>query len=545
MCYNYSDKLPAPIGRLYSVKRPVFRTMTKENSTIQKKRTAAILIAVGIVLAIAVAITILYPILVPTSVDPATSPSAAVATGSPAPTGIPTPIPLLVDAKTGVCLLAGTAVMPENLQMTVTKIEDADEIQAILKDLDPELVAHNLYTISMLSGDNLCEIEEGYYILAFPVQGFDLTRALHAYLSQFDEETGKTLLAPLPFSLSDDNQMMYVQADADGVFVVGQSALDITPPPTISPDATQTPSPAVTETPGPTGPTAEPTETPTPKPIVVYSNQLPSPAAELNPGVVRPKNPTRLIINIAKQRVVAFTYDANGQYTVPIYAMYCSTGAWGSPSPLGKFTISQQYRWHELNGKLWGQYCSRIVGGVLFHSVPYAQPDPTSLKTTYYNRLGNRASGGCIRLTTADAKWIFQHCAIGTEVHIIDEPNWANYTTYISPQQLSSSAKWDPTDDNPNNPTYVGLPGSYPEIWNVTAVITPVPGPDPTPSPVPTEEIVLPPTGVPVVPTPDPTPKPTPDPTPSPEPTPEPTPSPSPAPTPVPTPVPSNTEDED
>ena len=40
------------------------------------------------------------------------------------------------------------------------------------------------------------------------------------------------------------------------------------------------------------------------------------------------------------------------------------------------------------------------------------------MKTSSYRALGSRASHGCIRLTVADAKWIYDNCGEGTVVHI-------------------------------------------------------------------------------------------------------------------------------
>ena len=37
-----------------------------------------------------------------------------------------------------------------------------------------------------------------------------------------------------------------------------------------------------------------------------------------------------------------------------------------------------------------------------------------------YNKLGSPASLGCVRLTTADAKWIYDNCKAGTKTLIYD-----------------------------------------------------------------------------------------------------------------------------
>ncbi len=71
-------------------------------------------------------------------------------------------------------------------------------------------------------------------------------------------------------------------------------------------------------------------------------------------------------------------------------------------------------------GSVYGQYCSRITGGVLFHSVFYSTTNPGTLAYNSYNRLGTTASHGCVRLNVADAKWIYDNCPSGTLVNIYD-----------------------------------------------------------------------------------------------------------------------------
>lgn len=114
--------------------------------------------------------------------------------------------------------------------------------------------------------------------------------------------------------------------------------------------------------------------------------------------------PYYIKINRRQNVVTIYKQDSKGEYTVPVKAMTCSTGR-NNATPTGTFSISQKYRWHKMMGDVYGQYCSRIHGGVLFHSVYYNNaPDPSRLSYTAYNRLGSQASHGCVRLTVEDAK---------------------------------------------------------------------------------------------------------------------------------------------
>ncbi len=124
-------------------------------------------------------------------------------------------------------------------------------------------------------------------------------------------------------------------------------------------------------------------------------------------------------VNRLANCATVYTYDVYGDYSVPVRAMVCSCG--GENTPLGEFSLSDKYFWGCLLGGVWGLYCSRITGGILFHSVPYSEASPDKLLTEEYNKLGSTASHGCVRLTAEDAKWIYDNCQAGTEVVIYED----------------------------------------------------------------------------------------------------------------------------
>lgn len=158
-------------------------------------------------------------------------------------------------------------------------------------------------------------------------------------------------------------------------------------------------------------------------------------------------------INRQQNCVTIYTQDADGKYTVPVKAMVCSTGV-RNATPLGKFSLGTKYRWHELMGPVYGQYCCRITGAILFHSVFYSTTDPSTLNYNAYNRLGTAASHGCVRLTVADAKWIYDNCSSGTTVEIYDSSN-PGPLGKPTPIRIDTSSRyrgWDPTDPDARNP---------------------------------------------------------------------------------------------
>lgn len=136
-----------------------------------------------------------------------------------------------------------------------------------------------------------------------------------------------------------------------------------------------------------------------------------------------------------------------------VRSMYCSTGK-GYSTIKGTFSTVSKMRWHALYGGVYGQYCTRIYGSYLFHSVPYYKTVKNQMATKEYNKLGTQASAGCIRLAVVDAKWIYDNCGIGTKV-VIGESK-ALKTPTRSKLKISTSSKtgWDPTDPDPANPYY-------------------------------------------------------------------------------------------
>ena len=149
-------------------------------------------------------------------------------------------------------------------------------------------------------------------------------------------------------------------------------------------------------------------------------------------------------IRINKQQncVTIYRMNASGKYK-PVKAMVCSAGY---ATQLGSYSLGEKIRWHTLDGPCYGQYCTRIYGGVLFHSVWYTQmSNPGTLSVYSYNKLGTTASHGCIRLTVADAKWIYDNVPSGTKVIIYNSSNPGPLGKPDS-IQIPYSVPWDPTD---------------------------------------------------------------------------------------------------
>ena len=157
-------------------------------------------------------------------------------------------------------------------------------------------------------------------------------------------------------------------------------------------------------------------------------------------------------VDYNNQNVTVYAQDEDGNYTIPIRKMICSTGV-ATPTE-GIFELSDKYKWGYLVGNVYGQYCTRITGAILFHSVPYTSQKKSSLEYWEYDKLGQPVSKGCVRLKVEDAKWIFDYCKAGTKVEFFageQEKNSMENDFELSNYDESLRG-WDPTDPDENNP---------------------------------------------------------------------------------------------
>ena len=153
-------------------------------------------------------------------------------------------------------------------------------------------------------------------------------------------------------------------------------------------------------------------------------------------------------IKVNKQCCVVTVYKYNGKKYKAIKAFVCSPGY---ATPTGKFKLGEKMIWHTLDGPSYGQYCCRITGSILFHSVWYYEQKKNTQSYTQYNKLGTKASHGCVRLTVGDAKWIHDNMPSGTPIVIYNsaKPGPLGKPAAI---KVKGYKGWDPTDPDSKNP---------------------------------------------------------------------------------------------
>ncbi len=154
-------------------------------------------------------------------------------------------------------------------------------------------------------------------------------------------------------------------------------------------------------------------KTTTPQPTVVNWH-APSETNHAYPDVSKYPN-LQIDVSIKKQRV----YLENDGHV--LYTMLASTGKPGSATPRGNFKIQPERGLHFYNassGEGANYWVSFKGNGIyLFHSVPVDIHDHYVVSQA--NQLGKKSnSHGCVRLSIADAKWMYENIPLNTPVHI-------------------------------------------------------------------------------------------------------------------------------
>ena len=168
--------------------------------------------------------------------------------------------------------------------------------------------------------------------------------------------------------------------------------------------------------------------------------------------------PFAITVDVANQVTTVYGRDEKGDYTVVVRQMLCSTGMKATPSDVGDWVLNGRHatwcifpKW----GNSYARYWTRINGSIAFHSPIYTSVSNSAMKIGSYNKLGQRASHGCIRLSVWDAKWIYDNIGAGTVVSIVEgmDPD----------PELRDALKLPPLDKKYCTPISTPVPTAEPE----------------------------------------------------------------------------------
>ena len=154
--------------------------------------------------------------------------------------------------------------------------------------------------------------------------------------------------------------------------------------------------------------------------------------------------PYAITVDVQNQVTTVYGLDEQGEYTVLVRQMVCSTGMVSTPSDVGEWVLNgRKARWCYFNHyNSYAQYWTRINAYIAFHSVIYNQVDFSAMSTKSYNLLGSRASHGCVRLLVKDAKWVYDNIGEGVTVTITEDlPADPELRSAIKPAPLGKKSK--------------------------------------------------------------------------------------------------------
>ena len=168
--------------------------------------------------------------------------------------------------------------------------------------------------------------------------------------------------------------------------------------------------------------------------------------------------PFAITVDVANQITTVYGRDDDGEYTVVVRQMLCSTGMKATPSDVGDWVLNGRHatwcifpKW----GNSYARYWTRINSSIAFHSPIYTSVSNSAMKIGSYNRLGHRASHGCIRLSVWDAKWIYDNIGKGTVVSIVEGME--------ADPELRDALKLPPLDQKYCTPISTPVPTAEPE----------------------------------------------------------------------------------
>ncbi len=204
--------------------------------------------------------------------------------------------------------------------------------------------------------------------------------------------------------------------------------------------------------------------------MVNYASAMESPNKQTEAAAVDTRPDYVIYVNRVLNCVTVKQQGADGTLT-PVKSIVCSCGREGCETPEGTFKTSSYYTWRKMVDGTYGRYAVRFNGSILFHSAPYMKETPDSLEWEEYNKLGQNASLGCVRMSVEDAKWIYDNCKPGTVVVVYSDTEEAGELGKPSAVKIdadSPNKAWDPTDTDTRSPWLAEASADIPDPFTGT-----------------------------------------------------------------------------
>ncbi|MGN0791396.1 MAG: L,D-transpeptidase [Christensenellales bacterium] len=164
------------------------------------------------------------------------------------------------------------------------------------------------------------------------------------------------------------------------------------------------------------------------------------------PTPVQVEFPYYLYVEKGSYTLTIYKADDRGEYTEVVATYRIAHG--GNKTPAGVFTLGERDRWHDFPDGGTVQYATRYHERLYVHSPLYARDNAAQLWPRYYDGdhgIGGSNTGGCLRMVTEAARFIYENCAEGTTLEIV---NGSPRGTTSDPVPDRNGLRIDPTDVN-------------------------------------------------------------------------------------------------
>ena len=157
--------------------------------------------------------------------------------------------------------------------------------------------------------------------------------------------------------------------------------------------------------------------------------------------------PYLIKINKEMNCMTIYAQDGGNGYIIPVKSFLTSVG---DDTPVGTFKTPEKYRWRLMIHDVYTQYATRLGAGlpILIHSIIYDAANPMTVWASTYNNMGIARSAGCILLVSGDAKWVYDHCALGTTVQVYNSSVAGPFERPTIAAEIPFEQTWDPSDPN-------------------------------------------------------------------------------------------------
>lgn len=155
--------------------------------------------------------------------------------------------------------------------------------------------------------------------------------------------------------------------------------------------------------------------------------------------------PYLIKINKEMNCMTIYAQDGGNGYIIPVKSFLTSVG---DDTPVGTFKTPEKYRWRLMIHDVYTQYATRLGAGlpILIHSIIYDAANPMTVWASTYNNMGIARSAGCIRLVSGDAKWVYDHCTLGTTVQVYNSSVAGPFERPTIAAEIPFEQTWDPSD---------------------------------------------------------------------------------------------------